>query len=94
MAVVDRTPTGRAALIRVGDREMTGREFRQALGLNSALVSVRVAGDRVEVTSSGYGHGVGMSQYGAEGLAQQGKTYDAILRHYYAGVEIRPLFAE
>lgn len=94
LAVLDRTPSGRAALVRVGDREMTGREFRQALGLNSALFSLRLAGDRVEVTSSGYGHGVGMSQYGAQALALQGKSFDAILRHYYAGVEIRPLFAE
>lgn len=94
LAVLDRTPSGRAALVRVGDRELTGREFRQALGLKSALFSLRLDGDRVEVISSGYGHGVGMSQYGAQALALQGKDFGAILRHYYAGVEIRPLFAE
>ncbi len=92
--VVDRTPSGRVAVARVGPKELTGRQLREALGLNSTLLSFRVVGDRLEVTSSGYGHGVGMSQYGADGLARQGRDFRAILQHYYTGVEIRPIFVE
>lgn len=94
LAVLERTPSGRVALARVGDRRLTGRQLREALGLNSTLFSWRVLGERVEVTTSGYGHGVGMSQYGADALARQGADFRRILTHYYTGVQIRPIFVE
>ena len=47
--------------------------------------------DKVEVITTGYGHGVGMSQYGAEGMARLGYTYDQILKYYYQGVEIKKI---
>ena len=47
--------------------------------------------DKVYITTKGYGHGVGMSQYGAEGMAKKGYKYDEILKHYYSGVEIKKI---
>ena len=50
--------------------------------------SVQIEGDTVHFIADGYGHGIGMSQYGAEGMARQGYTYDEILRYYYTGVKL------
>lgn len=94
VAVEERTPSGRAAAVRVGDRRLTGREFRQALGLNSTLFTLRLSGGRLEVTTSGYGHGAGLSQYGADALARAGRDFRAILAHYYPGTQVRPIFQE
>ena len=56
------------------------------LGLRSANFTVAVEGDILYFTTKGYGHGAGMSQYGAELMAQEGKTYHEILQHYYTGI--------
>ena len=60
--VMDRTEGKRIAKIRIGDRTFTGREIREALGLASSDFNVAVQGDQLQITSRGYGHGVGMSQ--------------------------------
>ncbi len=92
--VVERTPSGRAARVRVGEKEFTGPEFRKALGLRSTLLTVRPRIGGIEVQTIGYGHGVGMSQAGANGLARQGRDFRAIIRHYYSGADVRPIFVE
>ena len=46
-------------------------------------------GNKINITTTGYGHGVGMSQYGAQGMANEGYKYDEILKHYYSGVKIK-----
>ncbi len=60
------------------------------LSLRSACFEVTVKGDTLTFTTRGYGHGVGMSQYGANVLAGEGKTWQEILQWYYSGVSIEP----
>lgn len=83
------TPRGRVVSMRFqgsqGSRTLTGAEIRQALGLRSTLFSVAIQGDTIRITGRGFGHGLGMSQWGARGLALQGYTYPQILAHYYQG---------
>jgi len=86
--VVAKTAGHRVKEVRVGDERLSGRQVREALGLNSTDFTVEVKGDVLVFTTTGYGHGVGMSQYGADGLAKEGKTAVEILQHYYRGVEL------
>ncbi|WP_410770629.1 stage II sporulation protein D [Fontibacillus sp. BL9] len=72
--------------IQVGDAVYTGREIREKLGLRSSQFKIRQDGSNVEITTYGYGHGVGMSQWGANGMAQKGYTTTQILKHYYTGI--------
>lgn len=64
-----------------------GTDFRSKLGLRSTNFEIHL-GEKVSITTRGYGHGVGMSQYGANGYANSGYSYEDILKHYYTGVEI------
>lgn len=88
IAVTERYPSGRVRTLQLGDTEVTGRQVRERLGLRSSLFFIEIEGDFVHFITDGYGHGIGMSQYGAEGMARQGYTYDQILRYYYTGVEL------
>lgn len=94
VAILEGSESGRVIRARVGDRLFTGPELRRALGLPSTLFTWRVEGDGLTIVNRGYGHGVGLSQYGANGLARQGRDFRAIILHYYAGVTLRPLFEE
>ena len=67
---------------------VTGRQLREALGLRSNWFDVEDRGDTVRFVVRGYGHGIGMSQYGADAMARSGFGFDQILSHYYTGVEI------
>jgi stage II sporulation protein D len=90
--VVARTPSGRAAEVRVGDRSFSGTDFRRRLGLPSTLIeSLAVRGGELVVETRGYGHGVGLSQYGAAAMAQQGDSAQAILAYYYPGTRLARL---
>jgi stage II sporulation protein D len=86
------TPRGRIVSVRLqgsqGSRTLTGTELRQALGLRSTLCSISVAGNTIRVDGRGYGHGLGMSQWGARGLAARGHNYQQILAHYYQGTAL------
>jgi stage II sporulation protein D len=83
------TPRGRVSSIRLqgsqGTRTLTGTQLRQALGLRSTLFSISIQGDTIRIDGRGFGHGIGMSQWGARGLALQGYNYSQILSHYYQG---------
>jgi stage II sporulation protein D len=92
--VISRTGTGRVKEVRVGGQILTGREFRERLGLRSTNFTVSVEKGEVVIQTVGNGHGVGMSQYGANGMAREGKSFQEILRHYYSGVEVAHLFTE
>jgi stage II sporulation protein D len=87
--VVERTATGRIKTIKVGDKEFKGEEIRAKLGLNSTHFSWKAQEDKLIFLVTGYGHGVGMSQYGANYFAKEGKDYKDILSHYYTGTELR-----
>ncbi len=81
--------SGRVAQVRMGGVTLTGVEVRRALGLRSAQFTVSFSGDTVVFTTLGYGHGVGMSQAGAQSMAQQGSDYIGIVSHYYPGTSIQ-----
>ncbi len=85
---VNRNDTGRCENIIVGDRVIKAGKIRSALGLKSSNFEVKRDGENLVFTVYGYGHGIGMSQYGANEMAKFGKTYSDILTHYYTGVEI------
>lgn len=72
----------------IAGKEFTGREIREKLGLKSADFSWVIKGDHMTITTKGYGHGVGMSQYGANGMAKEGENYIQILQYYYQHVQI------
>lgn len=82
------TDGDRVKTIKIGNLELSGVEVRNILGLRSANFTVTVDDDKIEFKVTGYGHGVGMSQTGADSLAKEGKTYEDIIHHFYTGVEI------
>lgn len=94
--ITDRTDGGRVASVTVGDKEFSGRTIRESLGLDSSDFEWSRSEGKITVKTKGWGHGVGMSQYGANGMAKEGKTYDAIVQHYYQGIALEPIdqFAE
>lgn len=74
--------------IKIGNLELSGVEIRTIFGLKSAKFNINIEGDEIKFTVIGYGHGVGMSQTGADSMAKQGSNYEEIIKHYYTGVEI------
>ena len=84
-----RSEAGSVIDVLVGEVRIKGSEVRQTLGLNSSNFKVRVEGENLVFTTIGYGHGVGMSQFGARFLALDGKSYDQILSHYYPGTALQ-----
>lgn len=86
VSVRKRTEAGYVAEVHAGSKTFSGREIRERLGLRSADFTIAKNGDSYIFTVHGYGHGAGMSQYGASFLAEQGKNYHEILRHYYTGI--------
>ena len=72
----------------IGGREFTGTQLRSKLGLRSTAFTVLVQGNQIEITTRGFGHRVGMSQYGAQAMAKAGSGYGEILTHYYTGAEL------
>ncbi|TFB19260.1 stage II sporulation protein D [Filobacillus milosensis] len=83
-----RTDSHRIKEITISGKTFSGREVRELLGLRSNDFTIEVKGDHIIFTTKGYGHGVGMSQYGANGMAEAGSDYKEIVKHYYKGVEI------
>ena len=87
--IISRNESGRVLEISVGGKTYTGVEFRNLLGLRSADCDMEVGDNTSKFTTRGYGHGVGLSQYGANGMANSGYNYQDIIKHYYTGVEIK-----
>lgn len=87
--IIDYTENGRVDNIAIGNKTLKATELRKLLGLKSTNFSFELSGNKVVFKVKGYGHGVGMSQYGANHLANNGKNYKEILKHYYKGVEIK-----
>lgn len=82
------TSTGRVKELTINGQSFTGNQVYSALGLRSTFFTISQVGNNIHVDIKGFGHGVGMSQYGALAMAKKGYTYDQILKHYYQGVEI------
>ncbi len=89
--ITSKTNTGRIVYLKINGTKFTGWQVCNKLGLKSNYYKITQEGKTVKVVARGYGHGVGMSQYGAEGMAQAGYTYDQILYHYYQGTEIKKI---
>ena len=85
--VVSRYDSGRVKELKLNKITVSGRELRRLFDLNSANFTLSI-GEKVTIRTKGYGHGVGMSQYGARAMALEGAGYEEILKHYYTGVEI------
>ncbi|NLY18458.1 MAG: stage II sporulation protein D [Clostridiaceae bacterium] len=95
MEIIQYTNSQRVKEIRVGSITVPGTKFREIFSLASTQIEINFpADDEIEIVTYGFGHGVGMSQCGANELAQKGKDYDYILKYYYTGVEIEPLSDE
>ncbi len=85
-----RTAAGGVKTVRLGGVQVTGVDLRETLGLNSTNFTIKADADSITFQTTGYGHGVGLSQYGAKYLAEQGKGYQEILTHYYTGTTVEP----
>ena len=80
--------SGRVETVSVGGTDIEGTELRRIFGLRSACFTVAADSESVTFRVTGYGHGVGMSQYGANQLAREGKTWQEILEWYYTGATV------
>lgn len=85
--LIERTDSGRVSTIKIKDKSYIGTEFRNLFNLKSTDFNIDI-NDIVIISTKGYGHGVGLSQYGSNAMALLGYTYDDIIKHYYKDVEI------
>ena len=88
---LETTSTGRIKKISINNKTYTGSEVYSLLKLRSTFFTIEQQGSNVMVKTKGYGHGVGMSQYGALAMAKKGYKYDEILKHYYQGTDIKKI---
>jgi stage II sporulation protein D len=86
--VLERSAGHRIKKMAIGGKTFSGREVREKLGLASSGFDWKWQGTQLVFTTYGYGHGVGLSQWGAEGMAKQGKTANEIVSYYYTGISI------
>lgn len=87
---INRNETNHVDNITVNNKTFKGTEFRSILSLRSTDFNIDIDDD-VTITTNGYGHGVGMSQYGANEMAKEGKTYEEILKYYYKNIELEKI---
>lgn len=87
--IEEKSSTGTVLFASINGEQFTGEEIRKIYSLRSPVFTIKTTADTVTFSVCGYGHGVGMSQYGADCFAKEGMTYKEILCHYYTGVEIR-----
>lgn len=83
-----RSAAGGIKTVKLGGVQVTGVDLRETLGLNSTNFTISVEDDSITFQTTGYGHGVGLSQYGAKYMAEQGSSYEEILAHYYTGTTL------
>ena len=86
--ILETTSTGRVKKLNINKAEFSGRDVASKLSLRSNYFEIKQENTSVIINTKGYGHGVGMSQYGALAMAKQGYKYDEILKHYYTGIKI------
>lgn len=87
----EKSEAGRVLKLKINGNIINGRNFQSKLNLRSADFTVEKENDKIKITTKGFGHGVGMSQYGANALAKQNKTYEEILKYYYTGTNLQKL---
>ena len=86
--VLEYTDSGRVKTVKIGNMEIAGTKIRSLFNLKSTNFTIKTENDNIIFSVIGYGHGVGMSQTGADSMAKQGKNYEEIIKHFYTGVEI------
>lgn len=91
LTILERTQGGSVSKIKVGKESISGKQFRSILNLNSANFNIEFNNKNVTIICHGYGHGVGMSQWGADAMAEDGYNYKEILKHYYQGTDIKKI---
>ncbi len=87
--ITEKSDTGTVLKVTVGNKSFTGEEIRKMFSLRSTTFTIKATKNTVTFSVSGYGHGIGMSQYGANYYAENGYNYQEILEHYYTGAEIK-----
>lgn len=87
--VIDYTTSGRVNSVQLGDIKLKATDLRILLSLKSTNINIEATDEAVTIKTNGYGHGIGMSQVGANQMALNGKKYDEIVKHYYTDVEIK-----
>ena len=89
--ILEYTNSGRAKTVKFGNTNISGVEVRKIFELKSTNFEIIKNKNSIKFNVKGYGHGVGMSQTGADSLAQNGSTYEEIIKHFYSGVEIKDI---
>ncbi len=89
--ILNTTSTGRIKNIKINNKKFTGSEVYKNLNLRSTFFEINQIGSNVIINTKGYGHGVGMSQYGALAMAKKGYKYDEILKYYYQNIQIEKI---
>lgn len=88
ISILSYTDGGNIKEININGNNFSGKKVRELLGLRSADFDISISDNNANITTRGYGHGVGMSQYGANGMANAGYGYKDILSHYYPGTTL------
>lgn len=91
--IIKTTSTGRIKELKINNKNFTGSEVCSKLSLRSTYFNIEQNKDVITIKNKGYGHGVGMSQYGAQGMAKEGYKYDEILKYYYKDIKIEKIDA-
>ena len=86
--ILERSASHRVKRLKINGQEFTGKDVYYKLGLRSSDFTIELVGSNVDIQTKGYGHGVGLSQYGAQGMAKNGYSYQEILKHYYVGTNL------
>jgi stage II sporulation protein D len=89
--ILNATKTGRILSIKINDKTFKGSEMVSLLKIRSNDFNIVINGEQITINTKGYGHGVGMSQYGALAMAQKGYKYDEILSYYYKDTTIKKI---
>lgn len=89
--ILEYTDSSRVKTVKFGNHELSGVETRTLLGLKSTNFKIEKQDENIKFEVIGYGHGVGMSQTGADAMAKQGSNYEEIIKHFYTGVEIKEI---
>ncbi len=87
--ILEYTSSGRVKTIKFGNHEISGTEARTIFGLRSTNFEIEKIDGKIKFTVTGYGHGVGMSQTGADSMAKSGSSAEDIINHFYVGIEIK-----
>ncbi|MCM3603188.1 stage II sporulation protein D [Robertmurraya korlensis] len=91
LSKIVRTSSNRVSTVDINGKLFSGKEIREMLGLRSTDFTLELEGTNIIVNTKGNGHGVGMSQYGANGMAKQGRNFKEILNYYYQDIEIEDI---